>query len=201
MTADAVVVIDSVADPADTLGLVEDWLHRADAETDEQAEALAAGIRAAAALAVVLDAAFSAALTLYAPGGRLQLAPLAVVSFDLATAVRTVRQAAVVAAGVPHPPPTLGASLDLLAACAAAAGSADATRLAEIATPDPEPAEGEGKGSATIALDRKQYRCYRRFASAVLTNPLDRIIALSPDTASACSAIDLAGLFGVGLDL
>lgn len=200
MTGEAVVVIDSVADPTDTLGLVEDWLNGVDAETDEQAETLQAGIRAAAALAVVLDAAFSAAPTLYAPGGRLQLAPLAVVSFDLAAAVHTVRQAAAVAAGVPHPPPTLGASLDLLAACAAAAGSADATRLAEIATPDPDPA-GEGEGSATVAFDRRQYRCYRRFASAVLTNPLDRLIALSPDTPSACSAIDLAELFGGGIDL
>lgn len=194
MSGETVVVIDSLADPADTLGLAEAWLHGADVDTDEQADTIEAGMRAAAAMSVALDAAFSVAPTLYAPASRLELAPVAVVSFDVAGVVQTVRRAAAEAAGTPHPPPTLAASVDLLAACAAAAGSADTTILAEVGCPGP----------ATISLDDRQYRSYRRFASAVLTNPLDRFIALSADTSPADPAADLSellDLFGDGLDL
>lgn len=191
MSGQRVVVIDSLADPADTLGLVEDWLHGADVDRDDQGEVIEAGMHNAAAIAVVLDKAFSAAPNLYAPGGRLELAPLAVVSFDVASAVQTVRRAVAEAAGTPHPPPTMVASLDLLAACAAAAGSADTLLLADIAAPGPD----------TITLDDRRYRSYRRFASTVLTNPLDRFIALSADTSPATPSVDLSELFGGDLFL
>ena len=77
------VLLDPAGEMSEDLDAIEDWLGWAVAESPEDEHALRAGAAAAGELAAVVRGAARRAPALFAPGGRVELAPVLVVSCDL----------------------------------------------------------------------------------------------------------------------
>ena len=179
------VVLDPMGDVAGSMGRIEDWLLFAEADITVRA-----GARAAGAIGLALAEASEAAPSLYAPDGRSELAPLAVIFGDLGDGVAALQRALLALPDTQPPSGTLRA-LDLLWRCAARSCSEDGAVLGAVAKP----------GAGSVRLSTEAYRAYERFARAVLVDPLDRFAALPPRCAQRRSdaAFDAAASREVGL--
>jgi len=163
------VVLDPMGDLAGSVSRVEDWLLFAEPDSSEADITVGAGARAAGAISLALAAATASAPCLYAPDGRSELAPLAIIAGDLGADVASLHRALLALPDTP-PPPGMLQTLELLNRCALRSRSDDGAVLAAAARP--------GAGSVRLGVDA--YRAYERFARAVLVDPLDRFAALGP---------------------
>lgn len=179
MSSLSALILDPAEELADSMNRVEDGLLWSDPDPDPDREqevvTLRAGAHAAAAMSRVVTEATARAPELYAPGGRRELAPLLAVPGDLTTVLAAVRRAVRLAAA---PGPDLPnewrprsqalRSLDLLRACVVTSRSACAEPIGDAVR----------RAASRTVLTVEQYRSYRWFATAVLTDPLDRFVAL-----------------------
>lgn len=163
------VVLDPGADLVDSLGQIEEWLLSAEVDSPDDDIDIRAGVRAAGSTSVALRQAARTAPDLYTADGRVELAPLTLISGDLGVVVAAVRGALL---ALPHeqPPPGTLRTLDLLHRCALRSPSEDGALLAATAA----------TGTGAIRLNPAQYRAYQRFVRTVLVDPLDRFVALPP---------------------
>lgn len=169
------LILDPAEELADSMSRVEDRLLWSDPDRGQEAVIVRVGARAAAAIIQAVTQATAQAPDLYAPGGRRELAPLLAAPGDLATVLtavqRAVRLAAAQGPDLPnewrHQAQALR-SLDLLRCCVVTSRSACA-----------EPIRDALRSAVSRAvLSVEQYRSYRWFTTAVLTDPLDRFVAL-----------------------
>lgn len=163
------VLVDPADELADGLGAIEDWLGWAMAESPEDERALRAGACAAGEVGAAVRGAARRAPAVFAPDGRVELAPLLVVSCDLAGVVSRIRRAMAIPSGADEP---VGARrlLDLLERAQAFAASEDCWVLLGATSP----------GAGRVVLAEPEQRAYVRCVMAILASPLDRFLALGP---------------------
>ena len=169
------LILDPADDLAASMGWIEDRLLWSDPEPGQEAIIVRAGARGAAAISQAVTEATAEAPELYAPGGRHELAPLPALPGDLETVLAAVQRAVHLTAAQGPDLPTEWRhhaqalrSLDLLRCCDVASRSACA-----------EPIRDAVRSAVSRAvLTDVQYRSYRWFTTALLTDPLDRFVAL-----------------------
>ena len=163
------VLLDPAGKTSEDLDAIEDWLGWAEAESPEDEQALRAGAAAAGELAAVVRGAARRAPALFAPGGRVELAPVLVVSCDLDRAVASLRRGMAVPQGGDEP---VGARhlLGVLGRAAAFAVTEHCRVLLAAVPP----------GAGRVVLDDAAQRAYVRCVVAILTDFLDRFLALGP---------------------
>ncbi len=170
------VIVDPMDDLADNLAQIEDWLRWADPDTDTAADTIGQAADLVGDLTVALRHALAASPSLRAPGG-VELGPLAALPSDAVKAAHAALVAAV--AELPHDkntPAELPATMALVANCLAQAGSTDALRLAAILGRAGDQAD-VGPQRPAVQLSDDDYAAYRRYVTAVLTDPLLRYAA------------------------
>ncbi len=163
------VLLDPAAEMSEELDAIEDWLGWAEAESPEDEHARRAGAAAAGELAAVVRGAARRAPALFAPGGRVELAPVLVVSCDLERVVASLQRGVAVPQGGDDP---LGARhlLGVLERAAAFAVTEHCRVLVDAAPP----------GAEAVVLSEVEQRAYVRCVVAILTDFLDRFLALGP---------------------
>jgi hypothetical protein len=163
------VLVDPADELADTLGAIEDWLGWAEAESPEEEHTLRAGASAVGELAAVVRGAARRAPALFAPDGRVELAPLLVVSCDLGGVVSRFRRAMAIPGGTEE---SEGARrlLDLLERAGVFAATEGCRVLLGVARP----------GAGRVVLAEAEQRAYVRCVVAILASPFDRFLALGP---------------------
>lgn len=170
----AVASLSIVIDPGDdlphALSRIEDWLRFADVESDDDDEVVSAAVDAIDTIAASLYVARRVAPQLRTPDGRSQLAPLYVLSVDLAAMTSAIRQAQELVGRVGEPVEAEEA-ICLLERCARFEPDGALRVLARAAS----------KRDARVDLDYVEYHAYGRLVRATLANPLDRFLALPCD--------------------
>ena len=163
------VLLDPAGEMSEELDAIEDWLGWAEAESPEDEHALRAGAAAAGELAAVVRGAARHAPALFAPDGRVELAPLLVLSCDLGGVVARLRRAMAIPGGTGEPE-GVRRLLDLLERAGAFAATEDCRVLLGAAHP----------GAGRVVLAEAEQRAYVRCVVAILTDFLDRLLALGP---------------------
>ena len=170
------VIVDPMDDLADHLAQIEDWLRWADPDTDTAADTIGQAADLVGDLTVALRHALAASPILRAPGG-VELGPLAALPSEAVTAARTTLAAAVAELLYDkNTPAEMPATMALVANCRAQAGSPHALRLAAILRRGGDQIDTEPQRPA-VQLSDDDYAAYRRYVTAVLTDPLHRYAA------------------------
>lgn len=182
------LLLDPMAELADALGQIEDWLLWSDPDGDEEAELVSRGADAAGSLCVAVRAALADAPRLLGPN-RTQLALIARLPSEAVQEALDALTAAV--AALPHDrnvPSLASPTLALMTRCVAQDGTADAELLAGVLNSggsggrwlglEGEDETGAGDRRWTTRLDPEELSSYRRFAGAVIEDPLERFAAI-----------------------